>query len=43
MLQPRELELLLCGNPEYKLDQLKDNARYINYSAKDTVIQWYDT
>ena len=41
MLLPYELELLICGRSEIGLDDLKSLVRYVGYSQKDNVIQWF--
>ncbi|EGD77865.1 ITCH protein [Salpingoeca rosetta] len=41
MLRPEELEVILCGNPEWNLQDVEKVAKYVNFSPDDDVIKWF--
>lgn len=39
MLRPQEVEMLVCGNPNLDMKELKKVAVYDGYSANDITIK----
>ena len=42
MLRPEEVEMLVCGNPDFDMDALKKVTVYDGYSSRDATIRWED-
>lgn len=40
MLRPEELEIILCGNPDWDLTDVEKATTYVNFSPTDDVIKW---
>lgn len=41
LFRPEELELLICGSPEYVFQDLQKSVEYVGYSAGSNVIRWF--
>ncbi|XP_021361218.1 probable E3 ubiquitin-protein ligase HECTD2 isoform X1 [Mizuhopecten yessoensis] len=41
MLRPQEVEMLVCGNPQVDMNQLRKVASYDGYNAQDSTVRYF--